>query len=195
MLQAPLWCANTWSQVRIFYDMPFGVMELELKVVTDLVCLVTEEVNFLKVVKISQAVSLVPALRENLFLLRLKSFNLLVDQQLNKQRTTLPLTSKLICPPIENVRLRWANFSRRMETIFGRMLWIWNIMKVRMHKQRHFNNTSWVSESHTLSYFSNSSLSSWLQLRPIGETLIIPLRNSMNVPLQKDQEKVVLWIN
>lgn len=36
----------------------------------------------------------------------------------------------------------------------------------------------------TLSYLSNSSLSSWLQFRPIGDTLIIPLRNSINVPLQ-----------
>lgn len=35
----------------------------------------------------------------------------------------LRLTSKLICPPIENVRLKCANFSRRTETIFGRMLW------------------------------------------------------------------------
>jgi hypothetical protein len=35
----------------------------------------------------------------------------------------------------------------------------------------------------TLSYFSNSSLSSWLQFLPIGDTLSMPLRNSINVPL------------
>lgn len=44
-------------------------------------------------------------------------------QSKNKDEWTL--TSKLICPPIENVRFRWANFSRSTETIFGRMLWIW----------------------------------------------------------------------
>ena len=32
------------------------------------------------------------------------------------------------------------------------------------------------------SYFSNSSRSVWLQLRPMGEMLIMPLRNSMKVP-------------
>jgi hypothetical protein len=32
------------------------------------------------------------------------------------------LTSKLIWPPMENVKFRCANFSRSTETIFGRML-------------------------------------------------------------------------
>ena len=32
------------------------------------------------------------------------------------------------------------------------------------------------------SYTSKASRSSWLQLRPMGETLSMPLRNSMNVP-------------
>ena len=39
----------------------------------------------------------------------------------------MALTSKLICPPIENVRLRWANFSRSTDTIFGRMFWTWGL--------------------------------------------------------------------
>lgn len=51
--------------------------------------------------------------------------------------------------------------------------------------------TAWeiLSEIHVhvqlpaLSYFSNSSLSACVQLRPIGETLISPLRNSIKVPL------------
>ena len=42
-----------------------------------------------------------------------------------------------------------------------------------------------TKEVYTLSYFSNSSLSAWLQFLPIGETFSIPLRNSKNVPLKK----------
>lgn len=45
------------------------------------------------------------------------------------------------------------------------------------------------SEVYTLSYFSNSSRSSWLQFRPIGDTLSIPLRNSIKVPLKKKLRK------
>lgn len=37
----------------------------------------------------------------------------------------------------------------------------------------------------TLSYNSNASRSSWLQLRPTGEMLSMPVRNSMKVPLRR----------
>lgn len=36
-----------------------------------------------------------------------------------------------------------------------------------------------------LSYFSNSSRCGWVALRPMGEMLTIPLRYSMNVPLEE----------
>ena len=59
-------------------------------------------------------------------------------------------------------------------------LWTWEISKlpgqsVEVKCVSHFPLT--------LSYFSNSFLSSVEAFRPIGETLIIPRLNSMNVPL------------
>ena len=46
----------------------------------------------------------------------------------------------------------------------------------------------------TLSYFSNSSRSSFEQFLPMGEMLIMPFRNSINVPLQKCQKyELHLW--
>lgn len=124
-------------------------------------------------------------------------------QSKNKDEWTL--TSKLICPPIENVRFRWANFSRSTETIFGRMLWIWYDYKlcclfqdacypntINLLPQTRIDSSIFCfkgSEVYTLSYFSNSSRSSWLQFRPIGDTLSIPLRNSIKVPLKKKLRK------
>ena len=78
--------------------------------------------------------------------------------------------SKLICPPIEYVIFNSGSFSLTAATNFSLTLW-------------------------TLSYLLNSSLSSWLpatfkyqsrfvlQFLPTGDTLIIPFRYSINVPL------------
>jgi hypothetical protein len=67
-------------------------------------------------------------------------------------------TSNEIWPPIEYVRPRWPNLALRASTNFARRPW-------------------------SLSKASNSCRSEIEALRPIGETLIMPLRNSTNVPL------------
>lgn len=57
------------------------------------------------------------------------AFDKMFETYINRIRNkSVWLTSKLTCPPMENVRLRWANFSRRMDTILGRILWTWNIV-------------------------------------------------------------------
>ena len=110
------------------------------------------------------------------------------------------LTPKLIWPPIENVRLRWANFSQDTQTWNLNCMflpyYIPNIIKAIIWSKGKLNISSFGEKERrkeeepmvllvvTLSYFSNSSLSSWLQFRPIGDTFSMPLRNSINVPLE-----------
>ena len=74
-----------------------------------LVSFVTKEVNFLKVIEEFKAVSLVPALGENLVdakMRRLIQIHGNCSKSLMIRKINAFLTSKLICPPIENVRLR-----------------------------------------------------------------------------------------
>ena len=110
------------------------------------------------------------------------------------------LTPKLIWPPIENVRLRWANFSQDTQTwnlncmflpyyipnIIKAIIWSKGKLNISIfgEKERRKEEEPMVLLVVTLSYFSNSSLSSWLQFRPIGDTFSMPLRNSINVPLE-----------
>lgn len=160
-------------------------------------------------------------------------------------------TSKLICPPIEYVRLRSANFSFRISTNLGLQQHSAHSTPAHLALTQHLgrqhytykrmrshvcssdvgqisrdrvlsplmctdcsaplavppaastagNNTtlprkhgqhSLLLHQHSLpptyltlaclSYRSNSSRSSWLQLRPMGDTFIMPLRNSIKVP-------------
>jgi len=88
---------------------------------------VTKEVDLIEALKVPQAICLVPTTREDLYK---------PEQQLGKcsliskfmfhnpQIHEELLTSKLICPPIENVRLKAANFSRSTDTISARILCI-----------------------------------------------------------------------
>lgn len=64
-----------------------------------------------------------------------------------------------------------------------------NEMRIKTRKADTWLFQQMGLEFFTLSYFSNSSLSSWLQFRPIGETLSIPFLNSINVPLKIQWDK------
>lgn len=68
--------------------------------------------------------------------------------------------------------------------------WIFHILPHQhwMHtKKKPYHQELICKIRHTLSYCSNSTRSSWLQFRPMGDTFNMPMRNSMKVPLSSQQ--------
>lgn len=70
------------------------------------------------------------------------------------------LTSKLICPPMEKVKFKWANFSRSTDTILGRMSWTWlssqtHFVRDEESVNSYFNSYGWRCYHYFCLFFRN----------------------------------------